>query len=104
MNSQFKKGVLEVCVLAKIFNKDMYGYEIVSTLSENIDVTEGTIYTILRRLTKDEFLESYLVESIEGPARRYYRITQKGSNELFSSIGQWKMFSRAVDKIFKEVF
>ena len=51
MNTQFRKGVLEICVLTLISKKDMYGYEIVQNISKVIEVNEGTIYPILRRLT-----------------------------------------------------
>ncbi len=61
MNTQFRKGVLEICVLALISKKDMYGYEIVQNISKVIDVNEGTIYPILRRLTKDEYFETYIL-------------------------------------------
>ena len=53
MNTQFRKGVLEICVLTLISKKDMYGYEIVQNISKVIEVNEGTIYTILRRLKKE---------------------------------------------------
>ena len=82
MNTQFKKGVLEICVLALISKKDMYGYEIVQNISKVIDVNEGTIYPILRRLTKDEYFETYILESNEGPARKYYKITELGKAML----------------------
>ena len=104
MNTQFKKGVLEICVLAKVYIKDMYGYEIVQNLSEDIEVNEGTIYPILRRLTKDRFFETYLQESNEGPPRKYYKITEIGKAELFKSLGLWKEFSKSVNNIIKEVF
>ena len=78
MNTQFRKGVLEICVLTLISKKDMYGYEIVQNISKVIEVNEGTIYPILRRLTKEEYFETYILESNEGPARKYYKITDKG--------------------------
>jgi len=97
MNTQFKKGVLEICVLALIDNRDMYGYEIVQNISKVIDVNEGTIYPILRRLTKDSYFDTYILESSEGPARKYYRITEIGQNNLKEMLHEWRAFIKAVD-------
>ncbi|WP_042272960.1 PadR family transcriptional regulator [Faecalimicrobium dakarense] len=97
MNTQFRKGVLEICVLALISKKDMYGYEIVQNISKVIDVNEGTIYPILRRLTKEEYFETYILESSEGPARKYYKITELGSQNLNKLMAEWKEFVKAVN-------
>lgn len=99
MNTQFRKGVLEICVLALISKKDMYGYEIVQSISKVINVNEGTIYPILRRLTKDEFFETYILESNEGPARKYYKVTTNGNAYLNKMIIEWNDFVSAVDLI-----
>jgi len=102
MNTQFRKGVLEICVLALISKKDMYGYEIVQNISKVINVNEGTIYPILRRLTKDEFFEAYILESSEGPARKYYKITTKGKRYLSKMINEWNDFVSAVSLILND--
>lgn len=103
MNTQFRKGVLEICVLAHISKKDMYGYEIVQNISKVINVNEGTIYPILRRLTKDGYFESYILESSEGPARKYYKITREGLVYLEKMISEWDDFVTAVSKILNEI-
>lgn len=97
MNTQFRKGVLEICVLALISKKDMYGYEIVQNISKVIDVNEGTIYPILRRLTKEEYFETYILESSEGPARKYYKLTELGNKNLQKLLIDWKEFVKAVN-------
>lgn len=97
MNTQFRKGVLEICVLALISKKDMYGYEIVQNISKVIDVNEGTIYPILRRLTKEEYFETYILESSGGPARKYYKITELGIKNLDILMSEWKEFVKAVN-------
>jgi len=102
MNTQFRKGVLEICVLALISKKDMYGYEIVQNISKVINVNEGTIYPILRRLTKDEFFEAYILESSEGPARKYYKITTTGESYLSKMINEWNDFVSAVSLILND--
>ncbi|WP_195939605.1 PadR family transcriptional regulator [Romboutsia sp. 1001713B170131_170501_G6] len=97
MNTQFRKGVLEICVLALISKKDMYGYEIVQNISKVIEVNEGTIYPILRRLTKEGYFDTYILESSEGPARKYYKLTDLGKENLNKLIIEWKDFVKAVN-------
>ena len=53
MNVQFKKGVLDLCVLSMLKNSDQYGYELANTLSEIIQISDGTVYPILRKLATD---------------------------------------------------
>ena len=77
-NTQFKKGVLELLVLLIVEKKDKYGYELVEAVSKIVDVNEGTIYPILKRLTNEGYFETYLEESREGPIRKYYHITALG--------------------------
>ena len=57
---------------------DMYGYELVEKVSKVVDVSEGTIYPILKRLTNEGYFETYTKESTEGPIRKYYHITSRG--------------------------
>lgn len=102
MNTQFKKGVLEICVLTLISKKDMYGYEIVQNISKVIEVNEGTIYPILRRLTKEGYFETYILESNEGPARKYYKITAEGMANLNKLTKEWKEFVKAVNTLLND--
>ena len=97
MNTQFRKGVLEICVLTLISKKDMYGYEIVQNISKVIEVNEVTIYPILRRLTKEGYFETYILESNEGPARKYYKITSEGIENLNRLKSEWNEFVGAVN-------
>ena len=75
----------------------MYGYEIVQNISKVIEVNEGTVYPILRRLTKEEYFETYILESNEGPARKYYRITDEGRGNLDRLKNEWNEFVGAVN-------
>ena len=61
MNSQYKKGVLELCVLSLLKKRDCYGYEISEYLSQHIDIADGTVYPILRKLKADGLLTTYYV-------------------------------------------
>ncbi|PLS15980.1 PadR family transcriptional regulator [Bacillus sp. M6-12] len=97
MNIQFKKGVLELLVLVLISRKDQYGYELAQNISGKIEVAEGTLYPLLRRLTKEDFLTAYLAESSEGPPRKYYSLTPKGKEHMRTLIIEWRLFSKAVN-------
>ena len=99
MNTQFRKGIIEMCVLALIAKKDMYGYEIVQNIASYMEINEGTIYPILRRLTTEEYFVTYLKESTIGPARKYYHITEKGQGYLNSIKSDWLDFSKMVNDI-----
>lgn len=99
MNIQFKKGALEVCVLAVVGKKDYYGYELVQAISSNIDIAEGTVYPLLRRLSKEGYFETYIRESDEGPARKYYRMTKKGANYTQTLTEEWRRFVRGVENL-----
>ncbi len=102
MNIQIKKGVLELCVLAMLESKDRYGYEMVSEISKKINMADGTIYPLLKRLKDDEFVTTYLVESQEGPPRKYYKISETGKKEFEGSIKEWHEFSESVNLFLKE--
>lgn len=103
MNTQFKKGVLELIVLKAIVADDLYGYQLVSRINEVIQVNEGTIYPLLKRLSNDHLLESYLKESIEGPPRKYYHITSLGLARYEALLEEWTNFSESVNTYLKGV-
>lgn len=102
VNTQFKKGVLELIVLLCVYKKDMYGYELVSEVSKVINVNEGTIYPLLKRLTNEHYFETYLSESTEGPPRKYYRITGNGKTRTKELLQEWNKFHEQVSRFIKE--
>ena len=97
MNSQFKKGVLDLIVLMIVSKDDIYGYELVKQVCEVIDVNEGTIYPLLKRMTHDHYFETYLKESTEGPPRKYYHITDKGKEAMDQLKEDWLFFSSSIN-------
>ena len=103
MNTQFKKGVLELIVLKAFVADDLYGYQLVSRINEVIQVNEGTIYPLLKRLSNDHLLESYLKESTEGPPRKYYHITNLGLARYEALLEEWTNFSESVNTYLKGV-
>jgi PadR family transcriptional regulator, regulatory protein PadR len=99
VNVQFKKGVLDLCVLSMLKTSDQYGYELASSLSEIIQISDGTVYPILRKLATDGLVTTYLQESQSGPPRKYYRLTQLGRKTLDNLQAEWVTFSRSVNQI-----
>lgn len=99
LNIQFKKGVLELCVLSVLEQKDCYGYQLVNELSSNISISEGTIYPLLRRLKKDGYVTTYLKESQEGPPRKYYELTEEGKKMKHVLSEEWFSFIDAVNNL-----
>lgn len=81
MNSQLKKGFLEVCVLATLRNKDLYGYKLIEDVSKYIDISESTLYPVLKRLESAGRLTIYTQEH-NGRLRKYYRITDEGQKYI----------------------
>jgi PadR family transcriptional regulator PadR len=102
MNTQLKKGILELCVLAVLDRKDCYGYELVSEISKNIEISDGTIYPILRRLNQEGYFSTYLQESQEGPPRKYYKLTDLGKSTKEELLTEWSELVKGVSNILSE--
>ena len=96
MDAQIKKGAVEMCVLHILNNGDSYGYDVTEKISKYIDVNEGTVYPVLRRLYDFDFVESYLKESNDGPPRKYYKITESGKKRYEMLKQDWLQFNRNV--------
>ncbi len=96
---QLKKGILELCVLTLLAEKDSYGYQITSRLSETIGIAEGTVYPLLRKMQKDELVDTYLTDSDSGPPRRYFKLTKAGHRALAAKRAEWKAFKAALADI-----
>lgn len=99
MNTQFKKGILELVVLSQLVEMDRYGYEITETISEKLEVTAGTLYLILKRLKDLNYVETYLVESPSGPARKYYHLTEQGKHYQETQKNEWLAFLEEVNTL-----
>ncbi len=99
MNVQFKKGVLELLVFSLLKSRDHYGYEMVEEISNHINISEGTIYPLLRRLDKDGYVSTYLEESQSGPPRKYYKLTDKGLENYEAQVVEWFEFTKNVNAL-----
>ena len=102
MLTQLKKGALELCVLAQLRGRDRYGYELVSAISAEIEVTLGTIYPLLKRIKQVGYVETETRESADGPARKYYHLTDEGKAALTRNIEAWSDFSTKINKMIGE--
>lgn len=96
MSVQYKKGVVELCVLALLHGHDRYGYEISELLSGHIDIADGTVYPVLRKLKADGLLTTYLQEESGGPPRKYYRLTELGREVYQNDRAEYLKFAQAV--------
>ena len=99
MITQFKKGALELCVLAQLRAGDKYGYELATVISNEIKVSLGTIYPLLKRVRQSGYVETEVHESTDGPARKYYHLTVKGREVLTQNISEWFEFSKRINKM-----
>lgn len=97
MDAQFKKGILKLCVLAMLERRDWYGYEISDYLARKIDIADGTVYPLLRKLKSDGLLSTYLQEESGGPPRKYYSLTELGKENLNAEREAYLQFSRVVN-------
>lgn len=100
---QLRKGTLDLCVLAVLSRNESYGYEIASTLVAAVGMGEGTIYPLMRRMQNDGLVATRIVESSNGPPRKYYRLTPLGQSVFEAYRRDWRSFTSAVDQLLKEL-
>ena len=81
MDAQLRKGLLEFCVLADLREQESYGYQIIKDVSDYIEISESTLYPILRRLESAEYVTSRTVPH-NNRLRKYFQITEKGRRHL----------------------
>ena len=99
-NSQLLKGILEGCVLMVLSKKSYYGYELIEKLSEfNLSITQGTLYPLLLRLESKDLVVPFYEESDVGPKRKYYKITEKGNEEINFFLKDYSEIIKMVGKV-----
>ena len=89
MDIQLKRGFLEACVLAVLDRSDSYGYQLIKDISPCIEISESTLYPILKRLESSDMLSDYSVEH-NGRLRKYYKITDAGREKIEDFKNEWK--------------
>jgi len=101
MDSQFRRGILDACVLAVLEKGESYGYQLVKDISQFITITESTLYPILKRLEQTALLEVFTRE-YNGRLRKYYRITPMGRARITELMREWeeivKIYNFIVDE------
>ena len=99
-NAQMRKGVLELCVLSVISDKEVYTSDILSSLKEaQLLVVEGTVYPLLTRLKNDGVLKYRWEESTSGPPRKYYSLTDQGKEVRLKLKENWDKLNRSINKL-----
>ncbi len=101
MDIQLKRGLLDVCVLASIKDEDSYGYKIIKDVKPYVELSESTLYTILKRLESANMLTVRTVEH-DGRLRKYYRITELGIRRIEEFKKEWKEILSIYKFIIKE--
>ena len=98
---QLGTALLDTCVLAILSKADTYGYVLTQSVKELFDVSESTLYPVLRRLQKEACLDTY-DRSYQGRNRRYYQITENGTQKFNEYAQEWIVYKNKVDKILFE--
>ena len=102
--SQVRKGVLELVILLHLSRREMYGYELIRTIKEGaeLNLSEGTIYPLLNRLQKEGLIDSRWAEMDTGKPRKYYKLTQLGSDYLPAMKDAWWSFSQSIGDMLED--
>ena len=102
MDTQLKRGLLDICVLAAIKSEDSYGYKIIKDIQPYLQISESSLYPVLRRLETADMLSVYSVEH-NGRLRKYYRINNKGLMRLNAFSEEWKELTAIYNYVTREV-
>ena len=103
IKSQMRKGILEYCILSIINQQEVYTSDILDVLRQaDLLVVEGTLYPLLSRLKNNGLLKYRWQESTDGPPRKYFTLTDEGQQMLASLNEEWKLISKAINKITKK--
>ncbi len=99
--SEIRRGVVELCLLTAVKEREGYGYEIIQRVKEQsgIELTESTVYPMLTRLANQGLLATRQEPSPQGPSRRYFRLTIDGKRKYEAMLEHWKMFTESVSRM-----
>jgi PadR family transcriptional regulator PadR len=102
--SQLRRGAIKYCVLALLRDGDMYGFELTRALADagGLVTSEGTVYPLLTRLRGEGLVATTWQESVQGPPRRYYRLTDEGREALEGFRHEWHRFRDSIDTVLDE--
>lgn len=102
MDANFKKGIVELCVMKVISRERMYGYQVLDKLASALDVNENTIYPILRRLTEQGIFTTIIEPQVSAPPRKYFLLSEVGKSRLEELENEWRQFLAQVLHILEE--
>lgn len=102
MKTQNRKGLIELCTLALLSKDDYYGYDLSTIISTRINIADGTIYPVLRKMKNDGLLKTYLTEGQGGPPRKYYQLTKTGKEEYNQEKQSWKVLVKDINELLEE--
>ncbi len=99
--SEIRRGVVELCLLTAVKEREGYGYEIIQRVKEQsgIELTESTVYPMLTRLANQGLLATRQEPSPQGPSRRYFRLTADGNRKYAAMLEHWKLFTESVSRM-----
>ena len=98
MGFKIESALLEACVLSVLSKGDTYGYVLTQSMKQVLDISESTLYPVLRRLQKNEYLRTYDQPS-QGRNRRYYSVTDKGKEQFEIYKKEWKEYKEQIDSL-----
>lgn len=99
--SEMRRGVVELCLLTAVQEREGYGYEIIQRIKEQsgIELTESTVYPMLTRLANQGLLSTRQEPSPQGPSRRYFKLTANGKRKYEAMVEQWRSFTQSVSQM-----
>lgn len=100
MSFPVSSTLLDAMVLSVVSKEDVYGYKITQDVRTAVDISESTLYPVLRRLQKNNYLEAYDRE-YNGRNRRYYKVTDNGREQLEIYLTEWDEYKNRIDKVFE---
>ncbi len=98
MTFQLGAALLDACVLSVLSREDAYGYKLTQEVRSIVDISESTLYPVLRRLQKDECLDTYDMP-YQGRNRRYYKITTRGRDVFEEYLEEWDIYIKKINKV-----
>lgn len=102
MKSQNKKDFIELCALALLNKRDFYGYDLSVEISKRIDIADGTVYPILRKMKNEGLVNTYLTDGVGGPPRKYYNITSIGKKAYKKEQQAWLKLVKDINDLMEE--
>jgi PadR family transcriptional regulator PadR len=99
VNIQFNKGVLELCVLSTLSQKDYSGYQLFKVITKSVKIPEGSFYPLLNRLTKEGYLDTYYIATEDSESRKFYKLTPSGLEAKAALLDKWQSLTDRINEL-----